>query len=115
MKVAGNIGGSLLSLGSKEKKNFKKIAASVTRKVEKVGGKAKKSASSLKLVSWGKRSIKFISLSQNKDRGVLDSLPETQQWNSGVFGGGGHSDHNEDPGVNSDDEDDMFQVRVVGM
>ena len=38
MKVAGNIGGSLLSLGSKEKKNFKKITASVTRKVEKAGG-----------------------------------------------------------------------------
>ena len=50
-KVAGNIGGSLLSLGGKEKKNFKKIAASVTRKVEKAGGKAKKSVSSLKLVS----------------------------------------------------------------
>ena len=50
-KVAGNIGGSLLSLGGKEKKNFKKIAASVTKKVEKVGGKAKKSVSSLKLVS----------------------------------------------------------------
>merc|ERR1712106_1202672 len=74
-KVAGNIGGSLLSLGSEEKKNFKKIAASVTRKVEKVGGKAKKSASSLKL---------------NKDRGVLDSLPETQKWSSGAYGGGGH-------------------------
>ena len=62
MKVAGNIGGSLLSLGSKEKKNFKKIAASVTRKVEKVGEKAKKSASSLKLVSRGERSIKLLTL-----------------------------------------------------
>ena len=49
-KVSGNIGGSLLSLGGKEKKNFKKIAASVTKKVEKVGGKAKKSVSNLKLV-----------------------------------------------------------------
>ena len=116
MKVAGNIGGSLLSLGSKEKKNFKKIAASVTRKVEKVGGKAKKSVSSLKLVSWrngGKKHQVINSLSQNKDRGVLDSLPESQQWSSGAYGGGGY--HNEDPGVNSDDEDDMFQVRVVGM
>ena len=54
-KVAGNIGGSLLSLGGKEKKNFKKIAASVTKKVEKVGGKAKKSVSSLKLVSGEKK------------------------------------------------------------
>ena len=50
-KVAGNIGGSLLSLGGKEKKNVKKIAASVSSKVEKVGAKAKKSVSSLKLVS----------------------------------------------------------------
>ena len=52
----------MLSLGSKEKKNFKKIAASVTRKVEKVGEKAKKSASSLKLVSRGKRSIKLLTV-----------------------------------------------------
>ena len=59
-KVAGNIGGSLLSLGGKEKKNFKKIAASVTRKVEKVGGKAKKSVSSLKLVSREKTSTKLL-------------------------------------------------------
>ena len=41
----------MLSLGGKEKKNLKKIAASVTKKVEKVGEKAKKSVSSLKLVS----------------------------------------------------------------
>merc|ERR1719474_1148702 len=38
--AAGHIGGSLLSLGGREK-NFKKIAVSVTKKVEKVGGKAK--------------------------------------------------------------------------
>ena len=54
LKVAGNIGGSLLSLGGKEKKNLKKIAASVSSKVEKVGAKAKKSVSSLRLVSRGK-------------------------------------------------------------
>ena len=51
MKVAGSLGGSLLSLGGKEKKSLKKIAASVSGKVEKVGNKAKKSVSSLKLVS----------------------------------------------------------------
>jgi hypothetical protein len=56
--VAGNIGGSLLSLGSKEK-NFKKIAASVSSKVEKVGSKAKKSVSSLKLVSRRKKIFKL--------------------------------------------------------
>ena len=50
----------MLSLGGKEKKNFKKIAASVTRKVEKVGGKAKKSVSSLKLVSREKTIIKSL-------------------------------------------------------
>jgi hypothetical protein len=32
-KVAGNIGGSLMSLGNKEKKNIKKLAKSVTHKV----------------------------------------------------------------------------------
>jgi hypothetical protein len=31
--VAGNIGGSLMSLGNKEKKNIKKLAKSVTHKV----------------------------------------------------------------------------------
>ena len=38
-------------MGGKEKKSLKKIAASVSGKVEKVGNKAKKSVSSLKLVS----------------------------------------------------------------
>ena len=54
-KVAGNIGGSLLSLGGREKKNLKKIAASVSTKVEKVGAKAKNSVSSLKRVGRGKK------------------------------------------------------------
>ena len=56
-------------------------------------------------------------LSQNKDKGGLESLPETGQWNSGdktriesVQGV-----NNEDPSVNADDEDDvpkvMFNVR----
>ena len=49
---------------------------------------------------------------QNKDKGDLESLPETGQWSSGdktriesVEGV-----NNEDPGVNSDDEDDVPQV-----
>ena len=111
-KVAGNIGGSLLSLGGKEKKNFKKIAASVTKKVEKVGGKAKKSVSSLKLVSSLMRIIEsFIYNSkQNKEKAGLASLPESSQWDSGKLFSHGDAFHNEDPGVNSDDEDDMFQV-----
>ena len=44
-KKAGALGGSLMSLGSKEKKNLKKLAKSVTHKVEKVGEKAKRSLS----------------------------------------------------------------------
>jgi len=92
------MGGSLLSLGNKEKKNFKKIAASVTSKVEKVGVKAKKSVSSLKL---------------NKDRSGLESLPESSQWTNTVFGSHGGDLNNEDPGVNSDDEDDMFQFDTL--
>ena len=50
LQVARSIGGSLLSLGGKEKKNLKKIAEKVSNKVEKVGNKAKKSVSTLKLV-----------------------------------------------------------------
>ena len=37
-------------------------------------------------------------------------MPETQQWNKVMMDGVGASFPNEDPGVNSDDEDDMFQV-----
>ena len=104
----------MLSLGNKEKKNFKKIAASMTSKMEKVGGKAKKSVSSLKLVSRGKKQINCLTcFCQNKDRGGLDSLPESSQWSSDMFDDHGDGFHNEDPGVNSDDEDDMFQVLVV--
>ena len=35
-KVAGNLGGSLLSLGGKEKKNLARLASAVSGKVEKV-------------------------------------------------------------------------------
>lgn len=100
-KMAGNLGGSLLSLGGKEKKNLKKIAASVSNKVGKAGSKAKKSVSSLKL---------------NKDKAGLASLPEDSHWKSEAFGRGGDSEDrwfNQDPGVNSDDEDDMFQFDTL--
>jgi len=91
-RVGGSISGSLLSIGSKEKKNIKKFVKSVSHKVEK----AKQSASTLKL---------------NKEKGVLDSLPETRQWNVGdkTRIGGEIDMNNEDPGVNSDDEDDMIE------
>ena len=51
---------------------------------------------------------------QNNDKGGLESLHETGQWNSGdktriesVQGV-----NNEDPGVNSDDEEDVPQVML---
>lgn len=95
-KVAGNIGGSLMSLGNKEKKNIKKLAKSVTHKVEKVGEKAKKSVSSLKLHRGG----------------ALDSVPETGQWNT--LDRRSVDRENRDPGVNSDDEgDDMFKFETL--
>jgi len=92
-KVAGSIGGSLMSIGSKEKKNIKKIAKSVSHKVDKIGEKARKSVSTLKL---------------NKEKGGLESLPETGQWNSVDKTRVKREQEvdNQDPGVNSDDEDD---------
>ena len=45
-KAVGNFGGSLMSLGQKEKKNIKKVVKSVSHKVEKVGNKARKTLSS---------------------------------------------------------------------
>ena len=51
-------------------------------------------------------------LSQNKDKGGLESLPETGQWNSGdkTRIESAEGINNEDPGVNSDDEDDVPPV-----
>ena len=59
--------------------------------MDKVGGKAKKSLSSLKL---------------NKDKKGLDSVPEGKEFNHGV------NNLNLDPGVNSDEEDmdEIFKV-----
>ena len=49
-RIPGNlVGGSLANLGSKPR-TIKKLADSVGHKLDKVGGKAKKSLSSLKLV-----------------------------------------------------------------
>lgn len=87
-KAAGNIGGSLLSLGGKEKKNLARLASAVSGKVEKVGNKAKKTVSSLKL-------------NKDKDKN-LDVLPE---WG---MGGGVGFGKNLDPGVESDEDEDDF-------
>lgn len=61
-------------------------------KLDKVGGKAKKSLSSLKL---------------NKDKKNLDSVPEGREL-------GGLGNLNLDPGVNSDEEEDIDQIFKVG-
>ena len=84
-KVAGNIGGSLLSLGGKEKKNFKKIAASVSSKVEKAGSKAKKSVSSLKLVTYDNAKSteqNFVNVSTRIK--IEEDLTHSQKQSSGT-------------------------------
>merc|ERR1712198_67373 len=83
-KLKGNVGGSLMNIGTKNSGGIKKFADSVGHKLDKVGGKAKKSLSSLKL---------------NKDKKGLDSVPEGKEFNHGV------NNLNLDPGVNSDEED----------
>ena len=94
-KVAGSLGGSLLSLGGKERKNIKKLAKSVGRKVEKVGEKARQ---------------KVEAVTQGKEReGESRRLERLEEAGWGMGG------DNRDPGVNSDEEeeeqsrDDMFQ------
>eukprot|EP00092_Neocalanus_flemingeri_P034882 GFUD01037957.1.p1 GENE.GFUD01037957.1~~GFUD01037957.1.p1 ORF type:complete len:562 (-),score=174.41 GFUD01037957.1:111-1796(-) len=97
-KVAGSIGGSLMSLKGKEKKNIKKTAKSVRHKVEQIGEKARQSVSTLKL---------------NNEKGGLESLPETEQW-SRIDKTGIEWEQeidNEDPGVNSEDEDDELKTQ----
>lgn len=91
-KAAGNIGGSLMSIGSKEKKHIKNIAKSVSHKMEKVRDKTKKTGSSLKL---------------NKERvGGLEVLQESGYKED--------DEANQDPGVNSDNEDDEdFKFETV--
>jgi len=132
-KAVGNIGGSLMSLGQKEKKNIKKLAKSVSHKVEKVGNKARKSLSSQHRAEPMPE--------QNNATTTESPLPDKFDINSSSFGvgyegrdqnrsGTGHrtSDQgmvssnktnpflkksltrnqpNHDPGVNSDDEDDF--------
>lgn len=99
-KVANNLGGSLLSIGTKEKKNIKKFAKSMSHKVEKVGEKAKKSVSNLRQV---------------KESEPLEDLPESRQWSTldSRTTRGFKDDGNYDPGVNSDDEDDMFKFEEL--
>jgi len=87
-KAVGNFGGSLVSIGTKEKKNIKNIAKSVK---EKVRDKTKKTTSSLKL---------------NREKGGLEVLQESHQNEE-------EEGSNEDPGVNSDDEDGEFKFDTI--
>ena len=108
-----------MSLGQKEKKNIKKLAKSVSHKVEKVGNKARKSLSS-----------QHRATEQSEPNSAAANtggspLPNKFDINSTSFGvGTGHqvstpktnpflkksltrNQPNHDPGVNSDDEDDF--------
>lgn len=82
-KVAGTIGGSLMSIGGKEKKHIKSLAKSVTQKVK---DKTKKSGSSLKL-----------NKERSKGLGVVKESHGKEEEESGT---------NLDPGVYSDEEDE---------
>ena len=87
------VGGSLLSLGGKEKKNLARLASAVSGKVEKVGNKAKKTVSSLKLNK------------DTKDK-ALDTVTE---WGLGAGAG-----RNQDPGVESDEEEEYGGLGELG-
>ena len=89
------VGGSLLSLGGKEKKNLARLASAVSGKVEKVGNKAKKTVSSLKLNK------------DTKDK-PLDTVTE---WGLGAGAGAGR---NQDPGVESDEEEEYGGLGELG-
>ncbi|XP_040565696.1 uncharacterized protein Rip11 isoform X1 [Lepeophtheirus salmonis] len=106
-KAASTIGGSLLSLGTKEKKHLKKLASKVSQKVEKVNEKAKKSLSKANLKqhpSEDSLSNKFHFVDDfGTGLGTRDSFARNS--------GGGFS--NRDPGVNSDeDEEEENQCEV---
>ena len=48
---------------------------------------------------------------QNKEKGGLESLPETGQWNNDKMRVKREQEiDNQDPGVNSDDEDDELKA-----
>ena len=114
-----------------EKKNLKKLAKSVTHKVEKVGEKAKRTLSKTNLNAKeehvdptlpSKMSVKDLEGGEGGD--IYPGV--TTKYVGGGFGGGGggggggsnsfrrmgsgKSNKNRDPGVQSDDEeDDMFK------
>jgi len=91
-RMAGSISGSLLSIGKKEKANIRKLVKSVGHKVEKGGGGSGKSETVI---------------TRNAPRaGGLTALPENEVG-SGNQEAGGAGAGNEDPGVNSDEEEEQ--------
>ena len=72
-KVSG-LGGSLMSLGTKEKKNLKKLAKTVSGKVEKVGDKAKKSLSRSNLSKSKDKDLVSLE-SRVRPNGVYRAIP----------------------------------------
>merc|ERR1712051_349291 len=135
-KAVGNFGGSLMSLGQKEKKNIRKLAKSVSHKVEKVGNKARKSLSSqhraeaeqnnatttesplsnkfdINSSSFG---VGYEGRDQNRsgtghrgtsDHGMIPSNSIANKTNPFLKKSLTRNQPNHDPGVNSDDDDDF--------
>ena len=126
-KAVGNFGGSLMSLGQKEKKNIKKLAKSVSHKVEKVGNKARKSLSSQHRAEQtiaehdqnfatnttersplpNKFDINSTSFGVGYERDNRTSMVSTPKTNPFLKKSLTRNQPNHDPGVNSDDEDDF--------
>ncbi|XP_059090359.1 rab11 family-interacting protein 1-like isoform X3 [Tigriopus californicus] len=106
-KAANTIGGSLLSLGTKEKKNLKKFAKTVGSKVDKMGEKAKKTLSKTNL----NRDDQPSALPNKLNMSDLDA-PFSASFKTD-FSRSGSDRRNRDPGVESDDEDDMFKFDAL--
>jgi len=111
-KKASGLGGSLMSLGSKEKKNLKKLAGKVGSKVEKVGEKAKRTLSRSNLSgsksklddSPGPLPNKF-NMDESNRNGSFQRLGDSRA---------SRGSRNRDPGVESDEEeDDMFRFDAL--
>ena len=104
-KAVGNFGGSLMSLGQKEKKNIKKVVKSVSHKVEKVGNKARKTLSTQHREQSNPSPSNAL-----PDKFDINHAVATPKSSANPFlkkslrNSGGP---NRDPGVNSDDEDDF--------
>jgi hypothetical protein len=109
LNVAVNtFGGSLMSLGQKEKKNIKKLAKSVTHKVEKVGNKARKSLSSQHRAEQNTSPLpnKF-DINSSSPAGTVGLSTPKSSTNPFLKRSLTKNLPNRDPGVNSEDEDEF--------